>query len=539
MQMRAIFRFTLALFAAPFLARADVSLPRLFSDNMVLQQRTACPVWGWADPGEKVTVKLGRKNASATAGPDGRWQVKLDPGKSGGTLEMVVTGKNTITVKNVAVGEVWVCSGQSNMEFRMPRTKDAEKEMAAARFPMIRMFTVARNVAEKPAREAAGTWMVCDPQTVKDFSAVGYFFARDLHAKLKVPVGVIHASWGGTPAEAWTPMSVLKSNPALSAIADDWQAEVENYPQAKSIYEQQLAAWNAEAEKAKAAGQPAPPRRPQEPRGPGNYQMPGGLFNGMIAPLIPYSIRGVAWYQGESNIGRAKLYRELFPAMITGWRAAWGEGDFPFLFVQLPNYSARHAEPAESSWAELREAQAAALTLPKTGMAVTMDIGDEHNIHPQNKQEVGRRLALLAETLAYGKEDVVSSGPVFAGMKIEGNKAKLSFKKVDGGLADKDGPPLKGFQIAGADRRFVWADAKIEGGKVIVQSPAVPKPVAVRYAWADTPDCDLANKAGLLAPPFRTDDWERPQPVPAASASPAVPAASPSASAESASSPVP
>lgn len=403
----------------------------------------------------------------------------------------------------------------------MPRVKNAEQEMASANFPMIRMFTVARHAAESPAPDMAGAWLVCSPETVKEFSAVGYFFARELHGKLGAPVGMIHASWGGTPAEAWTPAAALESAPELKAVAEKRRAELDAYPDAKAAYDQQLAAWNAEAERAKAAGQPVPPHHPQEPHGPGQFQSASVLWNGMIAPLIPYSVRGVAWYQGESNTEHPARYRTLFPAMISAWRKAWGAGDFPFLFVQLPNCFPRHADPSESGWAELREAQAMALKLPKTGMAVTIDVGEEHDIHPKNKQDVGHRLALVAESLAYGKEDVVSSGPVFSGMKVADGKATLLFKQTDDGLADKDGPPLKGFQIAGADRNFVWADAAITGNKVVVQSGKVASPVAVRYAWADTPDCDLANKAGLPAAPFRTDDWPRPVPPAPAAASPA------------------
>jgi len=527
MKSRALSLLAITLLATPFAASADVSLPTLFSDDMVLQQKTACPIWGSADPGERITVKLGGKtSASTTAGEDGKWMLKLDTSKVSGPLEMTVSGSNTITIQNVAIGEVWVCAGQSNMEFRLPRAKDAEQEIAAANFPKIRMFTVARKVSDAPARDIAGKWLVCDTQAVRDFSAVGYFFARELHEKLKAPVGIIHASWGGTVVEAWMPAAAFESEPELKSIPEKWRANLEEYPSAKAAYDQQLAAWNAEAERAKSAGQPVPQHRPREPRGPGDSETPSGLFNGMIAPLIPYSIRGVAWYQGESNTGKPKLYRKLFPAMIAEWRKTWGEGDFPFLFVQLPNFNPRHADPAESNWAELREAQATALKMPKTGMAVAIDLGDEHDIHPKNKQDVGHRLALVAETLVYGKKDVVSSGPVFSGMKIEGNKVKLSFKQVNGGLVDKDGPPLKGFQIAGANRGFVWADAKIEGDKVVVQSEKVPSPAAVRYAWADSPDCDLVNKAGLPAVPFRTDDWDAPQAAAAASPSPA-PSASP------------
>lgn len=505
MPFRASLLIALFSLASIFPSQADVTLPPLFGENMVLQQRASCPVWGTADAGEKVSVKLGDKTASATADAAGRWMVKLDTGKARGPVEMTVTARNTISVKNVMIGEVWLCAGGSNMAFRLANAKDAETEIAAANFPMIRMFTVDRKVADAPGTAAAGSWRVCEPKTAADMAAVAYFFARELHGKLKAPVGIIVAAAGSSPAEAWTPSAALESDPALKGIVEKWAKTLEEYPAAKAAYDQQLAGNTA------PAGHPA-----REPRGPGHVQTPGGLFNGMIAPLIPYSLRGVAWYQGEANTGDPQLYRRLFPAMISAWRKAWS-AELPFVFVQLPGFLARHADPAESLWAELREAQAGALRLPKTGMAVALDLGDEHILQPPAKQELARRLALAAERSVYGKEEAGASGPVFSAMKIKGNQAVISFRP-DGGLADKDGPPLKGFQIAGEDRRWVWADGKIEGDKVILQSARVPKPVAVRYAWADFPECDLTSKTGLPAAPFRTDDWER---APRAAALPA------------------
>lgn len=485
--------------------QAEVRLANLFQDHMVLQQGQKVAVWGTAAPGERVTVSLAGKQASALAGEDGRWRVELGPLAAGGPFEMRVEGQNALTLQDVLVGEVWVCSGQSNMAWPVERAANPEQEISQANYPLIRFFTVRQKVAQEPQSEVEGTWEVCSPQTVGHFSAVGYFFARELHRTLGVPVGMINSSWGGTPAEAWTSRPALEADPALRPILENWERVLANYPQALQRYQERLKQWGEEAAKAKAEGRAVPPR-PQPPLGPGHPWTPGGLFNGMIAPLTPFAIRGVIWYQGESNAGRAYQYRRLFPTLIQDWRRAWGRGDFPFLFVQLANFMKTLPEPSESAWAELREAQSMALSLPKTGMAVAIDIGEADDIHPKNKQEVGRRLALAALAIAYGK-DVVYSGPLYESMSIEGNRIRLRFKHVDGGLVAKDGEGLKGFAIAGEDRKFVWAEARIEGDTVVVSSPQVPNPVAVRYAWADNPVCNLYNRAGLPASPFRTDDW--------------------------------
>jgi sialate O-acetylesterase len=510
-------RFGLKIFALLFVltsvcsvCSAEVKLHALFSDHMVLQQGVRAPVWGTADPGEQVKVTLGSASAQATADDEGRWKVELGPLKAGGPLEMTVAGKNTLTLHDVAVGEVWICSGQSNMEMAVgnsPRAwggvNNAEQEIAAGNYPMIRQFTVKKAVAGKPQSDVAGEWLVASPETVGQFTAVGYFFGRELHKALGVPVGLIHTSWGGTPAEAWTSEQTLLSEPDLASIFTTRQKEIAAYPQALEKYREQLAQWDEASRQAEAAGKvaPRPPKFPDDPRS--SSWRASGLYNAMIAPLIPYATRGAIWYQGESNADRAYQYRKLFPAMIRDWRRAWGEGDFPFLFVQLANYIQNYAP--KTSWAELREAQTMTLSLPKTGMAVTADIGDPNDIHPKNKQEVGRRLALAAEAIVYGK-DVVYSGPVYDSMKVEGNKIRLSFRHVDGGLKGKP-HPLTSFEIAGADRKFVAAQAKIEGKTVVVRSAKVAQPVAVRYAWADNPECSLYNKSGLPAVPFRTDDW--------------------------------
>ncbi len=493
------------LLRLPFLADADVKLPALISDNMVLQSGAEVPIWGTADPGEEVIVTLGDERIAATADSEGKWMAKLTPMEAGGPFEITIAGNNTVTLHNVLVGEVWVCSGQSNMQWSVSGSVNAEQEIAQSDYPMIRLFTVKRVVANQPLRDTEGSWVTCGPDAVGSFSAAGYFFGRDLHKELNVPVGLIHSSWGGTPAEAWTSLAELESDPEFKSIFDRWEKIFENYFQAKRQHEQKLAQWKQEAQKAKDEGKPVP-RKPRPPLGPGHPHSPGGLYNGMISPLIFYAIKGAIWYRGESNAGRAYQYRKLFPTMIHNWRSSWGQGDFPFLFVQLANYKAAQPLPAESAWAELREAQLMTLSLPNTGMAVTIDIGEAKDIHPKNKQDVGHRLALAALAVAYGR-DVVYSGPIYESMTVERDKVRLRFKHSNGGLLAKGDKQLEGFAIAGQDRKFAWAEAKIEGDAVVVWSNAVPQPIAVRYAWADNPVCNLYNEAGLPASPFRTDNW--------------------------------
>ena len=485
---------------------ADVRLPAVISDNMVLQQGGTSPIWGWAEPGEKVRVSGSWQSRGweTTADKNGKWMVRIEPPKAGGPYNITIEAKNTITISNVLVGEVWVCSGQSNMQFILRSTRDKE-EIKAADYPEIRLFTVKQAIAEEPQDNCGGRWLVCNPQTAAHFSAVAYFFGQRLHKELNVPVGLIHTSWGGSPAEAWTKKSVLESDPQLKSFLTrhaDWLAK---YPEVKREYEQKMKKWREAVARARAQGGKVPPK-PQKMDALRKQRKPAGLYNAMLVPLMPYRIAGVIWYQGESNTGQAYAYRKLFPAMIQNWRNDWGQGDFPFFFVQLANFEAIVPEPAESTWAELREAQLMALSLPNTGMAVIIDIGEADNIHPKNKKDVGRRLALLALAKTYGK-DLVYSGPIYKSMKIEGNKIILHFEHIGGGLVAGGGGPLKGFAIAGADRKFVWADAKIDGDVVVVSSERVAGPVAVRYAWADNPVCNLYNSQGLPASPFRTDDW--------------------------------
>jgi len=494
-----VFSVVVTLLSA--VAGADIRLPAIIGDNMVLQCNKKVSIWGWADPGEKVGVSVSwhRMKWAVTADGDGRWRFTMAAPDVGGPYQITLTGKNTITLRNILVGEVWVGSGQSNMQMSVRSSAHAENEIANATYPKIRLFTVERTVADTPQQDCTGSWVECSPETVPGFSAVAYFFGRELHKQLDVPVGLIHTSWGGTPAEAWTSRPTLEDNPNFEPILKRHEGFLGPVGNLQQQYEERLERWKEAIKRAKN-----PPRRPKAPFGLG-YPSPSGLYNAMIAPLIPYAIQGAIWYQGESNAGRAYQYRELFPAMIQCWRRDWGQGDFPFLFVQLANFMAQKPEPGDSAWAELREAQLMTLELPNTGMAVIIDIGEARDIHPKNKQDVGKRLALWALANTYGKK-IVYCGPLYESMERKGKNVVLHFNHIGGGLVAQ-GDDLKGFAIAGQGRKFVWADARIEGDTVVVSSDEVSQPVAVRYAWADNPLCNLYNKAGLPASPFRTDTW--------------------------------
>lgn len=629
-----IFTVSLAVAAEPFLSP-------VFTDNMVLQRDQEDAVWGWADPGAKVTVSLAGQTADAVAGADGKWKLLLPALPAGGPHTMTVSGPEQVTLENILIGDVWICSGQSNMEWGVGSSNNAGQEIAAATDGQIRLLTVSKGVAPEPeATFESNGWQVCSPETVGGFSAVGYFFGRALREDLEVPIGLIHTSWGGTIAEAWT------SKEALQPLGDFNQAMEELERQAKAGAADPRTEWFAKHDPGSAGGR-APwaavdlddsgwtaMNQPQEwsasgvdelgrldgavwfrrafdvaavgkagrlhlgsiddddsvwlngePVGSSEghqkqrvYEIPAGLlkagentlavrvfdsfggggftgpaeqmkiemegvapvplsgewryrigadlskappypkplgnnpnvptvlYNAMISPLLPYGIKGAIWYQGESNAGRAAQYRKLLPAMIGDWRARFGQGDFPFYIVQLANFTPRAAEPGDSDWAELREAQAlTAKNVPNCGLAVTIDIGEADDIHPRNKQDVGKRLALAALGQAYGK-DIVHSGPGFKSVVFQDGVATIAFDHVGGGLVAAP-PGLKGFAIAGEDKKFVWADARIEGDSVVVSAPQVGSPVAVRYAWAHNPEATLFNREGLPARPFRTDDW--------------------------------
>ena len=456
------------LFLGSTLASAAVKLPAVIGDNMVLQRGQPVPIWGWADKGEEVAVTIAGQKHVAKAGDDGRWKVTLDKLDDGQPLEMTVQGSSgsAVTHKNILVGEVWVCSGQSNMAIGVAACKHAKEEVAAANHPEIRLFLVAQAQTPQPAADVKGQWKLCSPESVAvgkpgcgGFSAVAYYFGRQLQDELKVPIGLIDTSVGGTPAEFWTSRKTLEANPTLKSLAQGDSSS---------------------------------------------------LYNGMIAPLIPYAMRGAVWYQGESNVTRAYQYRTLFPAMIGDWRADWGQGDFPFGFVQIAPYSKYSSEGKQDPRCcpELWEAQLMTLkSAPNTGMVVTTDIGDLNNIHPANKQDVGRRLALWALAKVYGR-DVVYSGPIYKSMAVEGGKIRLQFDHCGGGLVSRDGKPLSHFTIAGDDQKFVPAVAAIDGDSIVVQSDQVAKHVAVRFGWRNDAAPNLSNKDGLPASPFRTDSWK-------------------------------
>ena len=629
--------------------QGQVRLPKLVSDGMILQRDSVDTIWGWAAKGERVSVQFMDSTYTTVADDEGRWATALTPHTAGGPYEMRITASNEIVLHNIMFGDVWVCSGQSNMELPMRRVRPIYRsEIASSTNKYIRQFYVPQKYDfNRPEEDVqSGAWVAADPKTVLDFSAVAYFYAKELYDKYKVPIGLINTSLGGSPAESWMSEGALKRFPAyykeaqrfkdsslirqieasdkkrISAWYDrsseedlglqkshvpwsspdiddsNWSTiQVPGYWANTSLGPVNGVVWFRREFNVPSAfvGKPAklilgrivdadsafingtfvgtvsyqyPPRRYDVPggllkegentvvvrvisnigrggfvpdkqyeiatqsdtidlKGAWRFRLgdtmeplasqtfirwkPLGLYNAMIAPLLNFRIKGAIWYQGESNADRPIEYRILFPAMIEDWRQHWHEGDFPFLFVQLPNFMEAKAEPSESNWALLREAQLKTLSLPNTAMAVTIDIGEWNDIHPLDKQDVGKRLALAAEHLAYGDKSIVYSGPMFESMKVEGNKAILTFTHVGGGLEAKGGA-VRSFAIAGADRKFVWANARIENNEVVVWSADVPKPVAVRYAWADNPvGANLYNKEDLPASPFRTDEWDAKQ----------------------------
>ena len=645
-----MYRFGLSILLAVFVcntAPSQIRLPRLVSDGMVLQRDANVKIWGWASKNEKISLQFSDTIYTTTATSDGDWSIVISGLKAGGPYQMQIFASNIITIHDIMVGDVWVCAGQSNMELPMKRVRPIyENEIATSANRYIRQFSVPQKYSFHEPQEdfVSGNWKSATPETILDFSAVGFFFAKELYEKYKVPIGLISASLGGSPAEAWMSEESLKSFPAyykeaqrfkndtlIKEIEDQdnrriqsWQTQLrqkdEGFKNPQKIwYDPNLntshwatmkipgywsdtdlgpvngVVWfrkkimvpsSMVGKKAKlilgriidadsvfingtfvgTISYQYPPRRYEVPsnllkegentivvriisnegkggfvldkryeiiagndtinlKGDWHYRLgakmgslasqtfirwkPLGLFNGMIAPLINYSMKGVIWYQGESNAERPNEYRELFPALIRDWRKNWERGDFPFLFVQLHNFMESKHQPSESNWALLREAQLKTLSLPNTAMAVTIDIGEWNDIHPLNKKDVGKRLALAAERVAYRDEQVVSSGPLYQSMKIDGNKIQLTFTNTGGGLVAHGDSALKHFAIAGTDSQFVWAKARIENNTVIVWNDTISHPVAVRYAWADNPEgANLYNKEGLPASPFRTDQFK-------------------------------
>ncbi len=508
-------------------AQAEVKLAGIFGDNMMLQRERAVPVWGWADGGEEVTVAFGGQKKSAVAGDSGKWTIKLDSMEASSTpAVMVVTSSKSdkkIEIKNILVGDIWICSGQSNMEQGLGMCLEADKETAVAKYPAIRLINFERHEKGPAVRDDIRyPWSECTPTRMRQggwagFSGVGYFFGRKLHKDLGVPIGLIGSNWGGTRVEPWTPPEGFRLVPELKGISAKLDACDPKTEAGRKSYRKVVdgvKAWVPKAESALADGR-VPPSLPGMPR----TGDEAAIYNCMIAPITDFAIRGAIWYQGESNGGEGESYFHKKTALIKGWRKLWGY-DFPFYFVQLANFRKASDQPGSGEgWAKLREAQRKTLTIPKTGMAVIVDIGNPRDIHPRNKQDVGQRLALWALANEYGKEDLVCSGPLYKGMKVEGNKIRLSFDHCGSGLmvGKKEGlaatvevadGKLARFAIAGEDRKFAWADAVIDGDTVVVSSDRVAAPVAVRYAFCTNPEgCNLYNKEGLPASPFRTDAW--------------------------------
>ncbi|WP_145308293.1 sialate O-acetylesterase [Gimesia fumaroli] len=503
------------LFCVTTRIQADVRLPHIFGDHMVLQREMPIPVWGWADPGEKVSVELGGDRVSTVADEAGKWMVKLPAQKVGDPVSLTVKGKNTVTLTDVLLGEVWLCSGQSNMEWTVARSNNFEKEQAAAKYPKIRHIKIPKRPSGFPQDDVTAEWAACSPETVGNFTAAGYFFGRKLHKDLDVPVGLINSSWGGTRIEPWTPPCGFEQEPALEAIFK--QVELTNpanaaYKKTLSSYLDSLEAWAAKAKAGLNAETPLtpPPAYPTAIQPLTSHGSPTTLYNGMIHPLVPYAMRGAIWYQGESNHREGMLYYDKMKALIGGWRDVWNQGEFPFLYVQIAPY--QYGSESPSILPVFWEAQNKSLEIPNTGQVVIHDIGNLKDIHPKNKQDVGARLALIALAKTYGKEDLVYSGPVFKSLKKEGAKLRVTFDHVGSGLVSRDGKPLNWFEIIGEETDFVPATAVIEGNSVVLSSPKVKQAAAMRFGWHKLAEPNLANKEGLPATPFRAGkvpdrDW--------------------------------
>lgn len=498
---------------APGVLHAELKFPAVISSHMVLQQKQATPIWGWEDPGARVTVSFAGQSKTAVAGPDGRWEVKLDavPANSEPQKITVEAKGAKVEIEDVLVGEVWMCSGQSNMEWTLPKDWNGEPEAVAANYPKMRLIHVPKNGTQELKKDFKGEWKAVTPDSVKDFSAVGYFFGRYIHQAVGVPVGLIDNSWGGSAAEAWVRRESMEKDPRFAALVERNAAteKQKESPKAHEDFKAELEKHKVAAEKAKAEGKPAP-RAPQSPEAwmKGNARI-GNIFSGMVHPTLGYGIKGVIWYQGESNAPRAWEYAQLFPFMIEQWRKEWKQGDFPFYWVQLADYLAEDANPSESSWAELRESQTKTMALPNTGQAVIIDLGEARDIHPRNKHDVAARLVRWALVNDYGFKMNYRS-PEFKSLQIEGAKAVVTVDCHGSHLRTFDVDEVQGFAICGEDRKWVWAKGKIVGkDKVELSAEAVPNPVAVRYGWANNPVCNVMSfDGGLPLTPFRTDDFE-------------------------------
>lgn len=554
------FLFAFAILSS---ARANVTMPSIFGDHMVLQKEMKIPVWGWANPGEDVTVTFAGQRAATTADDQGNWRVDLDKTPANASPQtLTVTGRNTIAFHDVLIGDVWLAAGQSNMEMGLSEVHNAAQVLPTVNDPMLRFFNVeTSDTAIEPRKNVPGTWRIATLDNANRFSGAAYFFIHEIRKDRNIPIGLLRTGHGGTGAQTWLSVEAIKNNvtadPEFQSWLDTHAQLLKDYPARLAVYTPlrlqfqkdhdqwrknvfespeftaQRAAWEVAAQKAREEDKNLPPRpvppvpEPKEPDRPeGDRNKLANVYNAKLFPMIPYAIKGAIWYQGESNSNNAKQYRVLFPLMIKDWREKWGEGDFPFIYVQLPNLGTLPTDPDQKlekwvgDFVGVREAQAMTLALPNTGMAVAIDLGDPRNVHPKDKMDVGYRLSLVARKVAYG-EDIVYTGPTFESMKVEGNKVRITFDNVGTGLVIGTAPwtpsgkipplatELRCFTIAGADKKWAWAKATIEGNdQVVVSSDTVPNPVAVRYDWFNSPNGNLYNREKLPAAPFRTDNWE-------------------------------
>lgn len=510
---------------------AKLSTPQIFNSHMVLQRNLPAPVWGWDKPGAEVTVNFAGQTHKASADKDGRWQIKLNPLPANTTGQQMIISNATgekINYNNILIGDVWICSGQSNMEWSVKQSHNPQGEIPTANHPLIRLFDVQGHIISSSPQQRLqrpSIWQPCSPKAVTNFSAVGYYFGRELLQQSGVPIGLVGTNWGGTRVEPWTPPVGFRKQPELNAISKNVDAQLINTPTGKTAwqnYAQAVSEWSAELSKCVAEGLSVP-AAPVSP-GPRNHNEPCSIYNAMVHPLVGYGVRGAIWYQGESNSGEGIQYLPKLKALVEGWREIWQQpADFPFYFyvVKLAQFHQHTDDPkGGDGFARIRVAQDRIQELPHTGVASAIDIGNARDIHPKNKQDVGKRLALWALRDVYGKKDTVVSGPTYKEMKVEGSTATIHYNHVGGGLmvAKKKDPfqpvlatpdaQLASFAICGADRKWHWADAVIEGNTIKVSSPAVAEPVAVRYAYRSNPaKANLYNKEGLPAIPFRTDKW--------------------------------
>ena len=475
-------------------AHARLELPRVISSNMVLQRDSVSPIWGQDDPGNEVTVSIAGQVKKTKALENGKWVINLDPLKVGGPYEMKISSPNDeVILSNILVGEVWVCSGQSNMEWSVKASNNPGEEISNAKFPAIRLFHVPKKASSFPESDCNASWKECSPENIPNFSAVAYYFGRHLHNELKVPIGLIGSAWGGTRIEPWTPVSGFDAVPSLRGVAD----KVRRYTDLDQVVDR-AQRWAEAVKNAVDEGRriPSPPQIPKL-----NHGNPTGLYNGMIAPVVPFSVKGAIWYQGESNVGEGMAYHDKMKALISGWRDVFNNDDLSFYFVQIAPYRYNKGEALPDIW----EAQTATLNVPGTGMAVITDVGNVQDIHPRNKQDVGKRLALWALAKDYGKKDVTFSGPLYKSMAVEGNKIRVTFNNTGSGLVSRDGNELSNFTISGPDNKFLPAKAVIDGQDVVVSADAISSPKNVRFGWNELVNPNLSNKEGLPASPFKTD----------------------------------